>query len=304
MHFFYWNQASFYPCESTLLVSVLINPCNGSDPTVLCHFNISSHWISSVFHSFTVASSKRQVSFVHWTQRGQKELNCTDKHTPRHVFLGERNGVFGHHRFASWRVRGHKHWVVSLQPQYGLFLENIQFKWPLEQGRAEGAESVTAQPVGKLIFTRWVNTYTEKQYIGRNTGNTHLESRVGDAFIEIITGWSYVNRNGPFLIFLWVLFWLWFVFFSFLRRRRGWHSILQREEKTSAQLMFSQKHSLGLSCIYYSITVVWKRQDCTELWLTSVGNIYQPAVIENCPRRRPWLISHAHFCTALSSVSL
>lgn len=232
---------------------------------------------------FTVASSKRKVSLARWTQQGQKELNCTDKHTPRHVFLGECDGVFGHHRFASWRVRGHKHWVVSLQPQYGLFLENIQLKWPLEQGRAEGAGSVSAQPVGKLIFTRWVNTYTEKQYIGRNTGNTHLESRVGDAFIEIITGWSYVNRNGPFLIFLWVLFWLWSVFFSFLQRRRGWHSILQTEEKTSAQLMLSQRHNLGLGCIYYSITVVWKRQDRTELWLTSVGNIYQPAVIENCP---------------------
>lgn len=50
---------------------------------------------------------------------------------PRHVFLGKGDGVFGHHGFASRRVRGYKHRVVVLQLEYGLFLENIQLKRPL-----------------------------------------------------------------------------------------------------------------------------------------------------------------------------
>lgn len=60
---------------------------------------------------------------------------CTEKgfSSPRHVFLWESDGVLGHHCFSSRRVRGHKHGVVSFQPQHGLLLENIELKRPLQQ---------------------------------------------------------------------------------------------------------------------------------------------------------------------------
>lgn len=69
------------------------------------------------------------------TQRGWKKLICPNKCTPCHVFLGESDGVFSHHCFASRCVRGDKHRVVSLQPQHSLFLEDIQLKGPLQQRR-------------------------------------------------------------------------------------------------------------------------------------------------------------------------
>lgn len=136
------------------------------------------------------------------------------------MLLGESNGIFSHNCFASRRVCSYKHGVVSLQPQNGLLLENIQLKWPLKKIRLYDCRQMNTQETNK------------QKNAFRVTGHLHgphLESWVGNAFIEIITGWSYVNRDGPFIILLWVFFRLWFVIFFFLWGRRGWHSILKTE---------------------------------------------------------------------------
>lgn len=48
------------------------------------------------FSSFTVTENRQRVPLT-----ASRHTEETDKRTPGHVFLGESDGVFGHHCFAS-----------------------------------------------------------------------------------------------------------------------------------------------------------------------------------------------------------
>lgn len=90
--------------------------------------------VSLVFLASFPALKTRTTSVLQLVlKKGLAHFWAVHKYTPRHVFLWESDGVLGHHCFSSRRVRGHKHGVVSFQPQHGLLLENIELKRPLQQ---------------------------------------------------------------------------------------------------------------------------------------------------------------------------
>ena len=58
------------------------------------------------------------------------EVSCD---LPGHVFQREGYGVLGHHSFSCRGVSRHKHTLVVLEVENGLFLEHIQLKRILKQ---------------------------------------------------------------------------------------------------------------------------------------------------------------------------
>ena len=87
-------------------------------------------------------------------------------HLPGHVREGQSNGVLGYHRLPRRRVGRHKHILVGLQSQDGLFLEWVQLKTPLEMG--------TNQP-----------TQHPRPFDVRKSPYAYRVSHIGDFLIEV-----------------------------------------------------------------------------------------------------------------------
>lgn len=170
-----------------------------------------------MYFTLVGAGAKQNPShYLHWAK--------SNRSSPGHVFLGERNGVLGHHRLPGRRVRSHKHRVVSLEPQDGLLLEHVQLEGPLGRQQTEGRKMRVAAAgwLFSLTMTRAGSTQT------RGQGQAYLKCWVRNAFGEIIAGRTYVYRHGPFFFFLYILFGL-LIFFFFLFECRGRCGLLSTE---------------------------------------------------------------------------
>lgn len=79
------------------------------------------------------------------TDGGQAE----EAYVPGHVFLGQGNGILGHHRLPSGCVSCNKDRVVLLQVQDGLLLKHIWLERPLWERNGQGWRERASLPPGR-----------------------------------------------------------------------------------------------------------------------------------------------------------
>lgn len=194
------------------------------------------------------------------------------------MFLGESDGVFGHHCFACRCVSGHKHGVVSLQPEHSLLLEDIQLERPLEQRR----KWVVYYQV--MIHTVAANKQVTLWGLHRCKRTNRYMVFKARVFLESPPwklGLGRVYRNHRRVPWCWrgwpisyfppgsLLTSISHLFLSLGELRMTQHPGDREGEPDFSEVNVQPEAHLEFRLLYNSITAVWKRKDCIYVVIDS-----------------------------------